>query len=239
MTRTPILLLTVLSLLTGLGCALNTPARHKSEEGFLSDYSILHKGTGHQAERVYFASDADWSKYTKVLLDPVTVWRGTESRSHGLSAAKAQVLADYFYNVIQQEVSKHYQLVSIPGPDTLRVQVALTKVDETHVVLDIVSTIVPQAALADRVQALATGRLAFVGSAQVEARVMDSQTGRILGEGVDRRLGGKRLNAKSLERWGDVENIMKFWADRAVYNLCSAQERSDCGSEPSTRLGTS
>lgn len=236
--RSQIVAVIFVFVLGSLGCALNRPARHVEQEGFLSDYSVLKKGNEHQAEEVYVAEGVDWKKYDKVLLDPVTIWRGTESRSRGLSHEKAQELANYFYKLIEEKFSQHFEIVSTPGPDTMRFQVAITKADETHVVLDVISTVVPQARAADLLQSLATGRLAFTGSAQVEARVTDTQTGEILAEGVDRRIGGKRLNDKYLQRWGDVENILQFWVDRSYYNLCVAQERTDCGTEPSNRLGT-
>lgn len=116
----------------------------------------------------------------------------------------------------------------MPGPDTIQVTVALTKVNESNVIPDVVSTIVPQARLLSNVVSFATQKPMFVGEAAVESRLTDSQTGRILAAGVDQRVGNRKLTSNSLSSWGDVENIMKFWAQRATYNLCELQKRSDC-----------
>ena len=91
----------------------------------------------------------------------------------------------------------HYQ----PGPHTLRIQVALTKLEESHVVLDVISTVpapMNVLALETRLQGLVTGKPSFVGEASIESRIRDAQTGEVLGAVVNRRVGGKALDAESL-----------------------------------------
>lgn len=217
-----------LGLALSSGCATSYQARTVEGQGFLSHYDRLHEGGKHQAAQIYVAPGIDWKQYDKILVDPVTIWRGTESRSRGLSHGQAQQLADYFRQLIVNELSKHWQIVPAPGKDTLRVSVALTKLDEQHLVLDIISSVVPQARGLNTLQHLATGQLAFVGSAAVEMRMTDAETGRILVEGMDRRIGKLILSETQLKSWGDVENVMQFWADRVAHNLCTVQDRSDC-----------
>ena len=122
----------------------------------------------------------------------------------------------------------NWQIVPAPGKDTLRVSVALTKLDEQRLFLDIISSVVPQARMLNTLQSFATGRFAFVGSAAVEMRMTDTETGRILVEGMDRRIGKLILSEAQLKSWGDVENVMQFWVQRSVHNLCTAQGLSDC-----------
>jgi len=180
------------------------------------------------AQLIYLAPDVEWASYTKMILNPVTFWRGAESKTDGLSQENAQILTNFFYTAIYETLSNHYEIVSMPGPDTIQVTVALTKVNESNVIPDVVSSIVPQARLLSNVVSFATQKPIFVGEAAVESRLTDSQSGRILGAGVDHRVGNRKLTSNSLSSWGDVENIMKFWAQRATYNLCELQKRSDC-----------
>ena len=86
-------------------------------------------------------------------------------------------------------------MVESPEPHTLRIQGAITKIEPPHVALDVVSTVVPQARLASKLTELVTGKPAFVGEAQVETKITDAESGKILAEGVDRRVGGKKLDA--------------------------------------------
>lgn len=226
-----ILLLSLLSLT--LSCVLigsdTKVAKTTPLTSVLVPASLLHppKVKGY-AELIYAAPDVDWKSYTKILLDPVTFWRGKESKLNSLSQKNAQLLTNYFYSVIYDTLSIQYEMVSKPGPDTLRVTVALTKVQESDVIPDVVSTIVPQLRLLTTIVDFATDKPVFSGEAAVESRITDSETGRILAAGIDQRVGNRKITSKSLSSWGDVENIMKFWAQRATYNLCEQQKRSDC-----------
>ena len=103
-------------------------------------------------------------------------------------------MADTFYAVIYQEVSKDYEMVDKPGPSTPRVQVAMTHLEESWPMLDVGSSIpAPMNALAagSLLKRVATGKPAFKGEAVIEAKVMDAQTGEVLRAIVDRRVGTK------------------------------------------------
>ena len=210
------------------GCALTEPVKKAPESGFLTDYARLHKGNDHQAELVYVNPDVQWKRYDKMLLDPVTVWRSVNVGSKGVSQQDAQAMADYFYSLIQARFSRTFQMVRTPQPNTLRVAIAITQLDKTDVMLDVISTVEPHIRAATSLYQLVSGGPTFEGEAAVEARITDAQTGQILAEGVDKRVGGRTLNANSMKSWGDVENVMQFWVARAAYNLCRVQERPDC-----------
>lgn len=82
------------------GCADATRDPHVDYSGFLGDYSNLMEGDATQAERRYLQPGVDWGSYDRVLLDPVTLWRGNKSRQDGVSSHEAQVMMNYFYQVI-------------------------------------------------------------------------------------------------------------------------------------------
>ena len=180
------------------------------------------------AQLIYAAPNVDWAAYTKIQLNPVSLWRGPESKSTGLSHQESQALTNYFYQVIYNTMEKQYEMVSKPGPDTIQVTVALTKVGEANVFPDVISTVVPQARLLSTLVSLTTKKPIFVGEAAVEMRMNDSETGRVIAAGIDQRVGNRKLTSKSFSSWGDVQNIMLFWAQRATYHLCEQQGRSDC-----------
>ncbi len=209
-------------------CAATKPGPVPEYTGFLPDYSLLKPGKKGQAERIYVNQNVDWDSYDKVLLDPVTLWRGKASQLNGVSQADAQKLADYFYQLIYASLSKDYQMVRTPQPNTLRIGVAIVKLEEDRVVLETVSTIVPQLRLATKLANVVTGDAPLVGKASVEAKITDASTGQLLAEGVDERVGGKSLSGLSLSSWGDVDHIMQYWVKRATYNLCMKRGGNDC-----------
>jgi len=96
------------------------------------------------------------------------------------------------------------------------------------VVMDVVSTVVPQARALSTLKGLATGKPAFVGEASVEAKISDAQTGKIIAAAVDRRVGGKTLEAEAFDTWGDVNEILEYWAKQARFRLCEARDGANC-----------
>ncbi len=212
------------------GCAATSRARGVERSGFLgADYDLLQPGNDQQAQLRYVRSGVDWASYDKVLLDPVTIWKGKEASGQGISPHDQQILANYFYSVIRGALAKEgLKLVTLPEADALRVQVAVTKANEANVALNVVSTVVPQLRLASSLDQLATGKPAFVGEGQVEVKVTDAHTGELLAAGIDHRVGGKTLDASTFQSWGDVEAMMRLWADHGAYNLCRLQKRPNC-----------
>jgi hypothetical protein len=73
-----------------------------------------------------------------------------------------------------------FEMVTSPQADTLRVQVALTKLKESHVVLDVVSTVVPATLALSGLGKLVTGKPAFVGEAEIEVKAKDAMSGELL-----------------------------------------------------------
>ena len=231
-------LLLITLLLSISGCAATKQARTVERLGFMKDlYPRMTEGDEHAGESLLIYKNPKVphippNSYTKIMLDPVLVFRGPQSKMQGISQDQAQLMADTFYALIYQEVSKDYEMVNKPGPSTLRVQVAFTHLEESWPVLDVVSSIpAPMNALAagSMLKNVATGKPAFKGEAVIEAKVMDAETGEVLRAVVDRRVGKKRLHADSFNSWSDVYESLRYWAENGRFQLCKARgHQSDC-----------
>ena len=77
-----------------------------------------------------------------------------------------------------------------------------------------ISVIIPQARILNRVQSLATGSYAFVGSAEAEMKATDSTTGDFSPARSISRAGGMGIKGAASFQWGDAENVMDYWAKR-------------------------
>ncbi len=62
----------------------------------------------------------------------------------------------------------------------------------------------------------------------MEGKLSDAETGRVLAAVVDRRVGGKKLEAEAFDTWGDVNEILEFWAKLARFRLCEARGSTNC-----------
>jgi hypothetical protein len=193
---------------------------------FGPDASKLAAGPAGGAALLWINPNANWAKYNKVMLAPVEFWAAADSK---VSTKDQQVLVQYFYNALKSNLEKNFTLVDQPGPDVMKIQVALMDATTAVPGLRTVSVIVPQARVLNMAQSLATDSYAFVGSAEAEGKVTDSVTGELLIAAVDRRAGGMGLKSAASFRWGDAQNAMDYWAQRTAQRLTELKS----GTKPS------
>ena len=218
------------------GCASTQEAKSVEKSGFLEDYSILKEGerstfsqgAENQALWLYKNPSADWRKYRKIWLDPVTVWMSQkDSQLNDVSVEDRQRLAALLWSKLDESLRQDYQMTSQAGPDVLRIQAAITEAESSNVVLDTVTSIIPQTRLLSGGKSLVTGVSLFTGSSSIELKVTDSATGEILFEAVDRRGGTKSLRGL-FNSWNDVEEAYRFWAEKARYRACQWRSGTNC-----------
>lgn len=213
------------------GCAETRHVTSVDKSGFLGKelYSKMTPGDESKLEPALRWRDdtTDWHSYTKLILDPIVVYRQPQHLGGGNTNDNAQMLVNYFYNKLYLAASKQFEMVTEPGPGTLRMQAAITDYEQSWVGLDMISTVVPQLRATAELKGLATGKPSFVGGVQVEAKVSDSQTGRALVGVIDRRVGGKSLG-KGMDSWSDVKNSMDFWCLQFIYRACVLTGKPNC-----------
>jgi Protein of unknown function (DUF3313) len=190
---------------------------------FGNNASLLQPGKEGQAPMVYINPNADWSKYTKIMLQPVQYWDNSDSKE---PIADEQKLVTYFHNQLQETLQKNFTMVDQPGQNVLVLYVALINATSATPVLRSISVVIPQARLLNSLQSLATDSYAFVGSAEAEMKAVDGSTGEFLAGAVDQRSGGIALSTAAQWQWGDAENAMNYWADRINTRLLELQGRT-------------
>jgi hypothetical protein len=220
-------LITVACSFVFAGCAGTKRARDVEHKGYLVDASILKKGTEDEALYVYFNPNADWPSYSKILLDPVINMRRAELNKEGPPPEDIQRLANNFYVLLYKELDRDYEMVKMPGPRTIRIQVALTDMQESWATTDTVTSVIPVGMVLSAGSEFVTGKPAFVGEATVEGKLTDARTGQLLAAGIDRRIGGDAIEA-SVDSWDDVNKILEIWSKLIRFRLCKKRGETDC-----------
>jgi len=171
-----------------------------------------------EADLRYINPNAQWTQYNKVLIEPVTFWGGDSTK---LSAADQRTLTNYFYQALEQQLSKKFEVVTQAGPGVMAIQVALIDATTATPGLRSISVIEPHVRLIATLKYLATGSFPFVGSAEADAKITDSVTGQVLAAAVSKRLGGG--SPKNVDVWelGDAENAITYWAQMMANRLSS------------------
>lgn len=228
------ILVGVLGMVMGFGGCVQT---HQVKDqdiktGFLvNSYPLLQPGKEGEGNLVYMNPKAKWKNYNKIMLDAVSVWFGEDSQASDTGVVPpddVRALANSFYKKLSEHLSKDYTIVQSSGPDVMRLSVALTDVEHGMPLLDSISTVAlsPIYAL-DMDRKVASSTHLFVGHANVEARLVDSISGELLGAGIDQRAGGRKLG-KGTGFWRDVENVFDYWAAKIRWRLCKQRGGKDC-----------
>ncbi len=210
------------------GCAATQQTKTAKPSGFLSDYSILHKGREGEAQGVYINPKADFAAYDKVLVEPVTIWLGKDSELGKVAPEDRQRLANDLWVKIIEALKPDYAIVHVPGPGVLRIQAAITDAEQSTLIMDSLTSLHPATSiLAGGVGMARGGQPSFVGKASMEAKITDAQTGTLLAAAVDERAGTKNVMG-SWNTWGDVEEAYEYWANRLRYRLCKERGGANC-----------
>lgn len=207
-------------------CSTTEQARSVTTSGFLGDYSQLTPGKSGQAKLVYIDLAADFSKYNKIMLEPVQLWQSEnpDSPLSKLSKEEQQQLINYLYASLEEKLSMDYSLVDQPGPGVLRVRAAITEASKSKPVTGLVSSVTPIGIGLSYTKKLATGSHTGVGSVGAEAELLDGATGQRVAAAVDRRVGGKALYGE-FGVWGDVKEACDHWAHRLQMRLAELRNK--------------
>jgi uncharacterized protein DUF3313 len=213
--RVIIAALTLAVVASSTGCGIIRPLRQRRGEpehaGFLKDYSQLHPQEGYEAQEVYVNPNAAWSNYNAVYVDSVTMWVNDPSKAP--SKEDEQMLTDMLYKALFEKIGEKFTMVDHPGPGVIRVRAALTQAKGARVALNAITTVIPQLRLVSTLGGVAADTAALVGSATVEAELVDSVTNERLAAAIDAMAGTKGL-LRAFSKWADVQNACNNWAER-------------------------
>ena len=189
-----------------------------------------------RVDAAFLLPDAEFSQYTKVLLDPAEVafrrdWMRSVNRSRSASRrireddalriaeATRTGFGDIFETAFR---NAGYEIATAPGPDVLRISPAVKD-------LFINAPDQPTAGRS-RTYTVEAGEATLV----VVAR--DSTTGAVLGVAIDRRQtrswGGRLTWSNATTNRADFSALFRSWANITVEALAELKERSPAAAPP-------
>ena len=213
------MVITLALTLTLIGCS---SLQSKPEgSGFLKDYySKMGPGPEGGVKMRWLEPSADFGKYNKVMLDSVVFYLADDSEYKGIDPAILKDLADKCNLAIVNALKDRYPIVAEPGPDVLRIKVALTGIKQSRPVLSGVTTIVPVGLGISVIKKGSTGSWAGSGATSAELIAIDSLSNQIIGVAHDDQIA--RFTER-FSKYGSAEDAFAFWAERIRYFLDNAQ----------------
>ena len=189
-----------------------------------------------RVDAAFLLPEADFSRYTKVLLDPAEVafrrdWIRSVNRSRSASRRIreedalriAEATRTGFGEIFETAFrNAGYEIATAPGPDVLRIQPAVND-------LFINAPDQPTAGRS-RTYTVEAGEATLVVAAR------DSTTGAVLGVAIDRRQtrswGGRLTWTSSVTNRADFAALFRSWASITVEALAELKERSPVAAPP-------
>jgi hypothetical protein len=184
--------------------------------GFLVDYSGFKPGPEGGAKWVYIKEGLDFKVYNKVMVDQVTFFMKDDAQYKGIQPEDIKELSEAFNNAVRENIDKFYPLVDQPGPDVMRIRVAITDLVPGKPGMSAVSTVMPIGLGLSIIKKAATGKHTGVGETGMEMEVLDSSTNTRIAAAIDQQAGSKLAGMK---KWGSAEEAFKFWTERLRIRL--------------------
>lgn len=157
----------------------------------------------------YFSDKPSLKAYTKVLFDPVQVIVAHGSDAKALPAGAVQRMAEAAHHKFARALSPTYEVVSAPGPDVIRVRMAITNVQAVN----------PDRTLTDHVPIKAVFNLArkATGTAPQVAEISGEMgilapSGEVVGAVMATRKSSKMQADREKITWDDLRVITAAWA---------------------------
>ncbi|MGZ9720234.1 DUF3313 domain-containing protein [Rhizobium miluonense] len=127
-----------------------------------------------------YRGDVNWQRYGKIMVDPVTIYSGSDNQFVKLEAADKFELASYMRNEFTEKLRSRFAITNTPGPGTLRLRLTLTGARKTTAVLGPLSHIDIAGGVYNTVQATRGGEGSMTGSVSYAVEVYDTQTNQLL-----------------------------------------------------------
>jgi len=205
------------------GCASET-AKPEEFSGYLGNYDKLTEATDKQGHEVlrYVNPNLKRGSHTKIIVDDIVFYPPFDEAALAEADPKGQVtkealmkIRDYANEALQREVGKVMTLTNQPGPDTLRIRIALTGVSTSAEALHVYEYI--------PVGLVIAGIATAIGERDVDTFVITE--GELLESKTGERLFMSVRKSKAVERLKDSEDPLTADHVRQVIDDSATEAR--------------
>lgn len=158
------------------GCSSSTPVAYQG----LSSAQQLHQIKDDEKPFQYRNADARLGNYTKILIDPVTIYDGHDAQFGSVSTEDRHIITDYMTAKFPEILGEKFQVVQTADPAAIRLHLTLTGIEESTPVLSTISHLSPVGVVINGgLQAAGSNGTAF-GSVSYAVELSDSATNELL-----------------------------------------------------------
>jgi hypothetical protein len=134
----------------------------------------------------YIKPNLQLANFTAVLIEPTSVYRGSDAQFEGVSEADRQKFAQMLTDGLRTEMPKSFQLVRAPAANALRIHMTLVGAKKTTTGVGTVSSVMPVGLITNVVKSAAGKSGTFTGSVLIAVEIFNSRSGELLAAVVRR-----------------------------------------------------
>jgi hypothetical protein len=176
-------------------------------------------------QKVWVKSGVDWKRYKTLYIKDVNTkyllaanWWQQSVRKNDMEKDVREVatnMQNKFREAFREDPQNRFQVVAVPEPGSLTLELALTELVPSHPVMEALSIAAPYGSgIAVQAAARESGAKCTVA---FEAKIIDSSNGRVLAMVADREQGKVApLNLRALTWYGESNVIIDEWARQFV-----------------------
>jgi hypothetical protein len=190
------------------------------QSGFLDSYPPLQADASMAGVQRWESPSFDRAKYTRVIIEPITIFIAADSKYKGIDADDLKTLADGFRTALIDALEPDYPVVEKAGSGTLVARLAITNVKLKKKKRGLLGY-TPVGMVVTAAKDAAGKRIELV-DAGIEAELVDAMTGDQLAVVVDRPpLSGEQGEPES---WAAIQARLQSYARRFRERMDAARK---------------
>ncbi|PWB88524.1 DUF3313 domain-containing protein [Methylosinus sporium] len=127
-----------------------------------------------------YAAAADWRAYNRIIIDPVTIYRGSDHQFADIAETDKISLAEHMQREFAEKLMSRFSIADRPGPNTLRLKLTLTGAVTSTPVLSTLSRFDLAGGLYNGVQTVRGGECLMTGSVIYAVEIREASDNRLL-----------------------------------------------------------
>lgn len=207
------------SLLAAGVLALSLQNAFAAGSEFIEDMPPLAQDPDRPGAMIWEKPDMNRAAYTKVMLEPITLFISPESEYKGVKAEDLKELSDSFNQVIVKTLEPDIAVVSQGGPGVMYIRAALTNVKVAKKKRGLLGYTPVGFVVTSATRSAAGGTLSLK-DAVLEVETFDPVSGERLGVLVDK--APKTAEDKELS-WDTIDKTLEYYATRFKARMQAAK----------------
>ena len=200
-------------------CALSLQPAIAGSSEFIENMPKLEQDADLAGAKIWQKPGVDRAAYTRVMIEPITIFISPDSKYKGLDANELKALADGFHEALTNALEPEVPVVNQAGPGVLYVRAALIDLKIANKKRGLLGyTPIGFVATA---AANAAGMRLTLKDAVLEIETLDSTSGERLGVLVHKApttAGDEKLS------WDSISKTLAFYAERFKARMQAAQQ---------------